>query len=1738
MKTKRDTRARVPRGSGVAGLVLGFLLAGLAQAAAQDATSYFYDANGRQAIAASADEVLVCVDPAVAPAKSGRPAFLPARVVPDRLPPAATALEDRMEQRALYVARGVDITQTRQTTGVKWALPVLYRVGSDVPIYQTDRIIVRFRPELSAGTIRKLADACGCDAQACERGAGRYILTVRDPHTLSPVAVANTLHERRDITLYAHPDFFLPKVAYSPPTINDPYYLSHQWHLDGDIAKGAAANSDINVETAWDTDNGAAAQGIPSVRVAIQDECVEKWHPDLLPNWATGRDYDVIPYDDDPSPDAGQRHGTSCAGVAVAAGNTIGVRGAAPSCGLIGVKFFGATIAETAESFYFCVDPNDDGDHSDGASIMSNSWGYADGTLLPTDVVAAINYAATSGRNGRGALVLFAAANNDHTVNGVSAIAQLDTVMAIGGTNSNATHTEFSDVGPEVAIATPTNDRGDDGVRFPWIDITTTDNTGSSGYNGLPDLDYTNSFGGTSSATPLAAGILALIISQDPNMTGAQARAILQHTAVRLDEPYGRFDGITGHSHRFGFGRADAGAAVSAAHAGIRWPDRIKSLSAVAAGGNNINLTWAAPSNDYASSLLVRSLTPFAWMPTDGQIYNVSDEVAPGVVVIYTGAVASYTDANAPTGGYFYAVYPRSSANRYGFGTKTHLIRDALLLFSDNCEGPDPGWEHGGAGDKWQRGVPTSANSIFGQSVVGSGPLAGIDGVRAINGDNCWGTGLATTYGAYSDAWLQTPLINLGGVTAPVFLEYYDWCLLETYYDTCVVEVVDVNNQVIGTIDGDTGGDYDWTRRVHDLAPFAGQAFKVRFRLTSDGYLQRDGWFLDEIRIMVAGNVPLPPVANGLYAETPANTAKAIQFDASDPNPGDVISYVILSLPAHGTLSDPAGGTISSVPYTLLSNGDYVIFTPTPGYEGPDGFTYHATDGGLDSNTANVTLSIGTPVVAYSFPLNSNPGWLTEGDWAFGHPQGQAGDPATAYTGLNVYGYNLAGAYTNSLPPQHLTTLPMNCTGLSRVTLDFARWLGVESATWDSASIEVTTDGITWQTVWNHSGDTLEETTWSLQSYGVGTIADDQPFVQFRWTMGPTDSADTYCGWNIDDIQVLAIGTPQANQPPLARAIAASTAVDTPVAITLLGSDSDLDPITYTIVSLPTNGQLSEPGAGLITAVPYTVTGNLVQYAPGLGFAGDDSFEYQVYDGELWSNVATVTIDVIEAAQFPFTEDFEGGPPLEAYWRTDSTGTGRIQVTSQNGPIGDYHLTMDSSYDGNFSRNEVTLAIDLEGHSYVRLEFDWKDFGDEADPLPDSWVGSVDGDGVAISQDGTTWYRIANLFDPTRGVDELPAERGTTYVTQVIDLDQAIATAGISYSNTFRIRFQQSDDYPIDSDGIALDNIKLIQGTTDPLISTASLPDGHIDVPYGPLALDAIGGDAPLVWTVLDTYGEEPLGLNQFAEVGVAQGWQGGNVVWDYTLPFAFPFYDGAYTDVKIASDGWINFGAYVGATYTNSELLLSYNKRIAVLWDNLRTDYGGDIYIDESVAGQVTIRWVAVTHTGLYPCNFAATLYDDGRVRLHYGAGNTGLTPTVGVSLGDLANYTLSAYDAATTLTGVDSVEFDLSRLPAGVILTTGGILSGTPTESGRFKPIIQLEDVSQRTDTKMIPLVIHPYTFGDYDLDGDVDIDDFFAFESCMDEWPPAGECLDAFDDNTDGVIDISDFARFQREFTGTGP
>jgi hypothetical protein len=184
----------------------------------------------------------------------------------------------------------------------------------------------------------------------------------------------------------------------------------------------------------------------------------------------------------------------------------------------------------------------------------------------------------------------------------------------------------------------------------------------------------------------------------------------------------------------------------------------------------------------------------------------------------------------------------------------------------------------------------------------------------------------------------------------------------------------------------------------------------------------------------------------------------------------------------------------------------------------------------LGDTTRRVVLAVGTPTIQYEWPLDSDPGWTTEAEWAFGQPTGQGGehggpDPAHGYTGDNVYGYNLGGDYPNYLPEEHLTSTSIDCTGLFNVHLKFWRWLGVEQPTYDHAYVRVSNDGVSWITVWQN-GSEITDYSWIPMDLDISAVADDQPTVYLRWTMGPTDGGWRYCGWNIDDVEIWAVAQP------------------------------------------------------------------------------------------------------------------------------------------------------------------------------------------------------------------------------------------------------------------------------------------------------------------------------------------------------------------------------------------------------------------------------------------------------------------------------------------------------------------------------------------------------------------------------------------------------------------------------------
>lgn len=137
---------------------------------------------------------------------------------------------------------------------------------------------------------------------------------------------------------------------------------------------------------------------------------------------------------------------------------------------------------------------------------------------------------------------------------------------------------------------------------------------------------------------------------------------------------------------------------------------------------------------------------------------------------------------------------------------------------------------------------------------------------------------------------------------------------------------------------------------------------------------------------------------------------------------------------------------------------------------------------------------------------------------------------------------------------------------------------------------------------------------------------------------------------------------------------------------------------------------------------------------------------------------------------------------------------------------------------GDTALNTATLHLDLAGQSDVQLWVWWDDHGDSDDSLPEGpFTGSPNGDGIAISADGVTWHKVANLHEPG------------LLGFNVFDLDAAIAAAGISYSSHFQIRFSQFGAASYPNGGITIDRI----ATLLPSPGTLSFESASVSVDEG-----------------------------------------------------------------------------------------------------------------------------------------------------------------------------------------------------------------------------------------------------------------------------------------------------------------
>lgn len=308
------------------------------------------------------------------------------------------------------------------------------------------------------------------------------------------------------------------RFAFTP---NDPFYTYNnpsgfpgQWHLFNSNNLGGN-NIDSRVKAAWDLNFTGSG-----VKIGIADDGLQSTHPDLSPNYNATDSYDFGQNDGVPDPvNFDDNHGTAVAGVAAAkGGNALGVTGAAPSASVSGLRMnFNAL---TWNMLYDVIDYHSNAANS-ALKIKNHSYGATDTygasptevSRLATSVSFGTIHAWAAG-NSRGSYVQDA--NKQEPQNSPDAV----TVAALSSAGKFASYSSF---GANVFITAPSSSSGGFGV-------TTTDRTGSDGYNGsesFTDRNYTTTFGGTSSASPLVAGVLALVKQAQPNLNTRFAKHLM-----------------------------------------------------------------------------------------------------------------------------------------------------------------------------------------------------------------------------------------------------------------------------------------------------------------------------------------------------------------------------------------------------------------------------------------------------------------------------------------------------------------------------------------------------------------------------------------------------------------------------------------------------------------------------------------------------------------------------------------------------------------------------------------------------------------------------------------------------------------------------------------------------------------------------------------------------------------------------------------------------------------------------------------------------------------------------------------------------------------------------------------------------------------------------------------------------------------------------------------------------------
>ena len=424
---------------------------------------------------------------------------------------------------------------------------------------------------------------------------------------------------------------------------NDPLY-QYQWHLDNTGQTNFASNAgtsaqDINVDGA--ITDGYAGNG---VTVAIVDTGLEIAHEDLAGNVVSGGSWDYVGNDTDPTNSGSTGdHGTSVGGLTCAVGwNGLGGRGVSPSCSLKGFNW----LLNQAQANTIAA--HGGGSYAQDVDIFNQSYGgsYFGNGIMNTTVEAQYVDSTNNLRNGKGAIFV-KSSGNAYDVVKYGSWYYCDTLygfatgltcqhanadptntlpynIVVGALGATGVKSSYSSSGSNVWVSAPGGEYGYTHPAMMTADQSScaqgyvrSGNSSSNAFNNQGNhsenssCNYTSTFNGTSSAAPVLAGAIALILEANPNLTWRDVKHILATTSDQVDASKANItSNINGTNyisvpawttndanHKFhdwyGFGRVNVGAAITAAKsytAGSLGTLNITSFSSNASGAINATL--------------------------------------------------------------------------------------------------------------------------------------------------------------------------------------------------------------------------------------------------------------------------------------------------------------------------------------------------------------------------------------------------------------------------------------------------------------------------------------------------------------------------------------------------------------------------------------------------------------------------------------------------------------------------------------------------------------------------------------------------------------------------------------------------------------------------------------------------------------------------------------------------------------------------------------------------------------------------------------------------------------------------------------------------------------------------------------------------------------------------------------------------------------------------------------------